>query len=485
MKKYIELLFVLAMIGFLASCSKDDDTNDGGSGGSPEPSSQEIQLPKDLRAVWFTTVWELDWPQKQYNKEAQQKLYINYLEEFKKYNINAVFVQVKSKGDAFYKSKYEPWSKHITGKRGQDPGYDVMQFMIDEAHKRGLEFHAWINPYRIDTRGGASDSFDPLLMDNVDPSMYIDLPTLRIYNPALPEVRERLRDIVDEIITNYDVDGIVMDDYFYPSASQGGGDKFPDDADYKKYAKPGQSKADFRFENVNLMVKMIHELIVSKKPQVAFTMSPQGNNENNKGLYADPVTWSKEGWVDFIMPQLYYTKENDFQKWATFWSRYSYYQTPMVAYGLYKVNTEAGFNAQTLQNQFDFINRDPRYQGTSFYSAKYFLSEKVDAAMQVVKKQFAKPALIPYSGRKGLAKPKTPTNFELAGNRLLWDATKEASKYAVYRVKPADYDKKKVVAELVAITKETECVVSESGRYYVTAVNKINHESELSKAITK
>ena len=489
MKQNIKLLAIVFLMGFIAACSSDNDDNGTeGPGEKPgPPAQQDIILPKDLRAVWFTTVWELDWPTKQYNKEAQQQLYIDYLDEFKKYNINAVFVQVKSKGDAFYKSKFEPWSKHITGQRGQDPGYDVMQFMIDEAHKRDLEFHAWINPYRIDTRGSVNEEFDPLLMD-LDDNMYIDLPTLRIYNPARPEVRERLRDIVDEIISNYDVDGIVMDDYFYPAENQGGGDGFPDDKDFKELAEADQSKKEFRTDNVNKMVKMIHELIITKKPQITFTMSPQGNDDNNKKLYADPVEWCKKGWVDFIMPQLYYTKETDFQKWANYWSRYSYYKTPMVAYGLYKVDNpkeSPGFTAQTFQNQFNYISRDPRYQGSSFYSAKYFLSEKVSSAMDVVKKHFAKPALIPFSGRKGLTAPKAPTNLELINNTLKWSSDEKDVKYAVYRIQPNDYEKKKVIAELVTITDKTESSISQKGKYYVTAINKINHESKLSSAVHK
>lgn len=479
--KNIKKIAVVILMGLIASCSSDSDNNNiEGPGENPGPSQQEIILPKEMRAVWLTTVWELDWPQQEYNEIAQKKMYIDYLDEFAKFNINTVFVQVRSMADAFYESKYEPWSKNITGERGKAPNYDVMKFMIEEAHKRGLEFHAWINPYRIATRANQTDAFPPLLMD-IDKKMYIDCQKIRVYNPARPEVRERLKNIIEEIITNYDIDGIVMDDYFYPSLESG--EKFLDDEDFKELGTPNQTIEQFRFANVNEMVKTIHELIVSKKPELSFTISPQGNAANNQGIYADVEKWCKEGLLDFVMPQLYY-QMTDFNNWTSYWSRYSYEAIPMVAYGIYNMG-KPNYPAELLDQQFNTIKRYPRYQGASFYSAKYFTTEKVEAVLNIIKKQFNRPALIPHNGREVIPRPNTPRELELVGNTLKWNSGNGNYRFAIYRVEPDLYNAKKVIAELVAITKDKSHEITKPGKYYITAINENNHESELSDPIQK
>lgn len=473
MKKF-KLIAIFCFIAFLASCSSDDN------GGGKEPDindKQEIILPKDLRAVWFTTVWQRDWPQNQFDVATQKKMYTDYLDKMKEANFNAIFVQVRSMADAFYNSKYEPWSSSITGKRGQDPGYDVMKFMVDEAHKRGLEFHAWINPFRISTRAKATDQFAPLMMD-LDKSMYVDCLKIRVYNPGKPEVRQRLADIVLEIIQNYAVDGIVMDDYFYPSLEPG--EEFPDSKDFADFGENGQSRDQFRFSNVDKTIKLLHETIIKTRPEVTFTVSPQGNADNNAKIYADVEKWTKERWVDFVMPQLYYTEPN-FSKWVNHWSRYSWYSVPMIAYGLYRIE-DGGFTVDQIQKQFDVVDRYPRFQGTTFYSAKALFSgdTKVD---NLIKSRFSKPAIIPHNGREVLPKPKAPVGVGLSSGKLVWDSDNTDVVYAVYRVKPVDYAKKKVIAELVEITKNKNLLIDQNGRYYVTAVNVYNHESDLSKFV--
>ena len=205
----------LALCVLLVVACHRDDKND-----QPDLSNQPILAKKELRGVWMATVWGLDWPQGEYDGEAQKASYIAYMDLFKQNNINAVFVQVRGMADAFYKSAYEPWCQYLTGQADKDPGYDVLRFMIDEAHKRGIAFHAWLNPYRVATKKADAAAF-PALDSRIPQAMTVDYKTIRMYNPALPEVRQRIFDIVKELITKYDVDGVHIDDYFYPSLASG------------------------------------------------------------------------------------------------------------------------------------------------------------------------------------------------------------------------------------------------------------------------
>lgn len=216
-------LCTLLSVAFFA-CGKEEQpfkpggsTGGGGTGGGGTTDPVKVEFPrKELRGVWVATVWELDWPMGAHDEASQKKKYTDYLDLFQECGINAVFFQIRSKADAYYESQYEPWSKTITGTVGKNPGYDVLKFLIDETHARGMQFHAWINPYRVETRGSASAEF-PALDPKIPASMVKDYNKIRVYNPALPEVQDRIAAIVKEIITKYDVDGLHMDDYFYPS----------------------------------------------------------------------------------------------------------------------------------------------------------------------------------------------------------------------------------------------------------------------------
>ena len=209
---------------------------------------------KEMRAVWMATVYGIDWPNTLYTQAAQKRLYTKYLDSLKALNINTVFFQVRSMADAFYNSPYEPWSRFITGQVNKNPGYDVLKFLIDEAHKRCMSFHAWINPYRIATRSDNTKSF-PALDSRIPKTLIKDYNKIRVFNPALPETRAYLDTIVKDLITKYNVDGIHMDDYFYPSLTSG--ESMNDDAEYKKYGGSFSDITNWRRENVNLMVQSL------------------------------------------------------------------------------------------------------------------------------------------------------------------------------------------------------------------------------------
>jgi uncharacterized lipoprotein YddW (UPF0748 family) len=432
---------------------------------------------KEMRAVWIASVFGLDWPQSVFNMEAQKKQYTDYLDKFKAMNINAIYFQVKGMGDAFYNSPYEPWSSSITGTRGLNPGYDVLKFMIDEAHARDIEFHAWMNPYRVSTRS-AGGSF-ATLSSTVDPTWVVDFPTIRIYNPALPEVRLRLIDIVKDIIVKYDVDGIHFDDYFYPE-----GQTFADQADYAKYGAGINTIQEFRRENVNKAIKGVYDAIVVTKPSVVFSVSPAPEIAKNfNSLYADVVKWNREGWVDVVIPQLYQeigNRFNDFQQRLGEWSQNSFKAALMVGYGFYKFGdptSPAAFQTSAeLQSQFDLANLNSKVVGSVMYSAKFFNLNRVGVTDRLTT-IYQNPAVMPFLGRTVAPAPSTATNVRLENGELKWNSTGNAKSVVYF------FSDSKKVGKVLVITKLNTISAVSKGFYSVSTLNVDSQESKPSDLI--
>ncbi|MCI7309521.1 MAG: family 10 glycosylhydrolase [Prevotella sp.] len=474
MRKWTKICFAALLALCVVSCEDDNK--------EVEKTTPRVQLPaKELRGVWMATVWGLDWPSS-HDAAQQKQQYIDYLDLFAANNINAVFVQVRGMADAFYPSQYEPWSKTLTGVAGQDPGYDVLAFMIEEAHRRGIAFHAWMNPYRIATRAAKADKF-PELPASIPQAWVNDYSTIRVYNPALPEVQQRIVDIVKDVVTKYDVDGIHFDDYFYPELTT---DTIVDTTEYKLYGKDKYKYGgEFRRSNVDKVVKNVHDAIQAIRPDVVFSISPAANNETNYNkLYADVVKWSQEGWTEMIIPQLYFatgSASTSFNQRLHWWSQFTYNNALMVGYGIYKFGDAAqGTVYQTaadLQQQFDFAATRPKVKGSVLYSAKNLKENKV-GIMDIIKQVYAHPALLPYLKKQPMVQPATPTDLQLSGNMLTWKSGTDVY-YAVYR-----YNGEGQVATLAGITKEPRMQLTEKGTYFVTALNGKNHaESEVSDMI--
>lgn len=474
-RNFVSLIAVLVLALLLNSCKKKAGDV------APAPVTDAPIFPKkEMRAVWMATVFGLDWPQGVYNVTNQKQQYINYLEKFKALNINTVFVQVKGMGDAFYNSSYEPWSASITGTRGVDPGYDVLKFMIDEAHARGIEFHAWMNPYRISTRANSSSSF-PALHSTVKPEWVLDFPTIRIYNPALPEVQQRLVDIVKETITKYDVDGIHFDDYFYPE-----GETFSDQADYQKYGAGIATVQDFRRENVNKAIKGVHDAILATKPSVVFSVSPAPEiTKNYNTLYADLKKWNQEGWVDIVIPQLYQevgNQFNDFQLRLAEWTNNSFKAALVVGHGFYKFGDatmpSAFQSSAELQKQFDLTKMNSKVVGNAMYSAKYLDLNKVgvtDKLASIYKNQ----AVMPFVGRAVAPAPAAATNVRLEGTDLKWATSGDVRSVVYY------FSDLKKEGKVLSITKSNSIAATAVGYYSVSTVNIDNQESTPSALIER
>lgn len=476
--KYLKYLAIILLIAFAASCSSERDEEEE----EIEPPVATITLQKkELRGAWIATVWELDWPRTIRGEDAQKKAYTDLLDKLVDTGVNAVFVQIRSNGDAFYNSPYEPWSKWITGTKGKDPGYDVLAFMLKETHARGLEFHAWLNPYRIETRGSGGDRFSDL-DPKINKDWVKDYDKIRIYNPALPEVRERIGEIVKDIITKYAVDGIHIDDYFYPSP--GSYTSLNDEEEYKKYGAGYASIAEFRKGNIDKAVEKIYKVIVENKPEVVFSVSPTGNNDYNvNSLYADATKWCREGWVDILIPQLYYatgSTESSFNSRLNWWSLNTQKAVLMVGHGLYKFGDEtAGSQFQTtseLLQQFKYTRANAKVQGSVMYSAKYYEENKL-GVIDVLKNQlYNNLSLIPFAGRKVAPEPAKITNIILDGSMIRWDVVGNV-RTVVYKIT----DNK---GAIVGITADKRFTLPEKGNYCLTVLNEDNVESDISNIIS-
>lgn len=284
------------------------------------PSIPGAKNGKAMKGAWVSTVFNLDWPSTSSagNPDKQKKEFDSLLDKLQAAGFNSVFVQVRPSGDALYPSQLVPWSKVLTGTQGKQPGYDPLQYMVSSAHARGMQFHAWFNPFRATTddktTGLAANhvaKLHPEWIVNADNKLYI--------NPGIPEARQHIIDTVMEVVRGYDIDGVHLDDYFYPS-----GVAFADDAAFKTYNSQAiANKGDWRRDNINQFIRQLGDEIHDVKPNVSYGVSPFGVWRNKKAdstgsdttagvsayddMYADVRTWIQNGWVDYVAPQIYWS----------------------------------------------------------------------------------------------------------------------------------------------------------------------------------
>ena len=370
----------------------------------------------EFRAVWIATVVNIDWPKTSTDNVAKQKAdYIEILDAYKKLNYNAVIVQIRSVGDAFYPTELAPWSRFLTGKEGQAPKpyFDTLAWMIAETHARGFEFHAWMNPYRA-----TMDYNTSLLSPQHDffkhPDWMIKYGGKYYYNPALPEVQNHLLAIVEEVVEKYDIDAIHFDDYFYPYRIKG--ELFNDTASFNKYGN-SLSIEDWRRSNVNNFVRCVSLSIKNIKPWVQFGISPFGvwrnksvdprgseteaGQTNYDDLFADPLAWMQNKWIDYLVPQLYWSMDHpkaSYSKLLRWWSENSTNTAVYIGNGTYKINTDSDKrwnNPQEIPNQIDITRSYKNIQGNAFFSAKSFLNRNQNVTKLLMEDQYRYPALTP------------------------------------------------------------------------------------------
>ncbi|HEY7485052.1 MAG TPA: family 10 glycosylhydrolase [Streptosporangiaceae bacterium] len=461
-----------------------------------------------LRGMWIATVTGMDWPAGAKSAAAQQTRYRRLLDTAKAMRLNAVFVQVRPTADAFYASPYEPWSQWITGRQGRDPGYDVLGFMLKEAHARGLEFHTWFNPYRVSRQ----KKLKKLATSNParrHPDWVRKYGDGLWYDPGLPQVRDLVSNVVLDVVRKYDIDGVHFDDYFYPYPEGGA---FPDQATYKKYGKGFASKAGWRRNNVNTLIQRVSDEVHKAKPWVRFGISPFGVWRNRStdpagsatralqsydDIYADSRLWVKKGWVDYILPQLYWPigdSRADYRTLTAWWSRQvrGTGVQLLIGHGAYRVGEPGPWRrAAELSRQVAISDKSPEVSGNVFFSARDVLSNRRGFAAKIVADHYTRPALAPVAAGRPNAKPpahvKTTTDGKAVTIR--WQGPADTL-YAVYRA-----DGKKAACAPVdpraLITTVRAGGISDptvkpgaSYTYYVTALDRANHQSTPARGST-
>ncbi|MEX0987837.1 MAG: family 10 glycosylhydrolase [Bacteroidales bacterium] len=288
---------------------------------------------REMRSTWIATVSNLDWPKSEHrnNPEAQKTDLINMFEMIRSTNLNAVFLQVRPECDALYQSAYEPWSRYLTWNQGDDPGYDPLQFAIEEGHKRGIEVHAWLNPYRINASsndGGEYYHSTHIYMEHPEWTIAYDNGR-KILNPGNPEVMSYIGNVVRDLVSNYNIDGVHFDDYFY---AYGGTPSSLDEPEYTAYGN-GMSLGDWRRDNVNRMMDTVYTTIQDVNASVRFGVSPFGiyksglpqgisGLDSYSTIYCDPIAWLQDGTVDYLTPQIYWPTggAQDFETLTNWWA---------------------------------------------------------------------------------------------------------------------------------------------------------------------
>lgn len=348
----------------------------------------------ELRGAWVSTVFNLDWPSKgSYGKmEVQKNEYIKLLDELQGMGMNAVFVQVRPSADAIYPSNLVPWTSFLTGTAGKDPGYDPLQFLIEETHRRGMEFHAWFNPFRAST-GSDTSKLPANHVAKEHPEWIVKFGSTLYINPGIPEARQSIINVIMEVVQRYDIDGVHLDDYFYPTGETTSS-KFNDDSTYKSYNyMQFTNKGDWRRDNINSFVRDLGQSIEAVKPAISYGISPFGvwrnkakditGSDSKAGItaydnyYADVQTWIQNGWVDYVAPQLYWSLSRNEVRYdilADWWANEVKGTNVKlyIGHAPYKLGTkEIGWNsASEIINQLKYNEGIPEIKGSIFFSAK-------------------------------------------------------------------------------------------------------------------
>ena len=471
---------------------------------------QQSPYPKrEFRGAWIQAV------NGQFRGIPTEKLkqtLIDQLNSLQGAGINAIIFQVRPEADALYASQLEPWSRFLTGVQGQAPSpyWDPMQFMIDECHKRGMEFHAWINPYRVKTSLKSELSANHLY--NIHPEWFVTYNNQLFFDPALPESRRHICMVVADIVSRYDVDAIHMDDYFYPYPAKGM--DFPDDASFARYGGGFTNRADWRRSNVNILIQKIHETIRGLKPWVKFGISPFGIYRNEKNdplgsktnglqnyddLYADVLLWARNGWVDYNIPQIYWQIGHpaaDYETLVKWWAKNTENRPLFIGQSVMNTIQNADPKNPSMNQLPRTMALERAYQtigGSCQWPASAVVENAGKYRDALVQEYHKYPALVPvfdFMDDKAPGKVrKVKKVWTEDGYMLFWtppkakDEMDRAVQYVVYRFG----DKEKVniddASHIVAVTRNNFYKLpykdgKNKYRYVVTALDRLHNESK-------
>ena len=453
------------------------------------------------------------------SRETMQQTLTYQLDELQKDGVNAIIFQVRPECDALYSSRIEPWSRFLTGTQGKNPGWDPLAWMITECHKRGMELHAWINPYRAKTKGTAALAGNHICV--VDPQSYFEYNGQYILNPGIPSNRDYICKVAADIVSRYDIDGFHMDDYFYPYPAAGL--DIPDGDQFEEYNNGGfKDIRDWRRDNVNVFVKQLSETIHNIKPWVKFGVSPFGIYRNKKSdpvngsdtnglqnyddLYADVLLWVNNGWVDYCVPQLYWEighKAADYDTLINWWNRFCGNRPLYIGEDIERTAKYPDLhnpNINQMSAKFKLHEQMKNVQGTVLWYAKAAVDNTGNYGTMLRRNYWRYPALQPRmtfidADAPGKVRKVKPV-WTADGYMLFWTTPKgkdwkdEAVKYVVYRFKKGEKVNIDNPSKIVTITSDTYISLPyQDGKtkytYVVTALDRLQNESKAVKKNVK
>ena len=469
------------------------------------------QNKREFRGAWIQAV-NGQWVGVGTQKMQQTLTY--QLDELMKDGVNAIIFQIRPECDALYQSNIEPWSRFLTGKQGVAPSpyWDPLQWMVTECHKRGMELHAWINPYRAKTK--TTHELDSRHVALRHPEWVFEYDDQYILNPAIPECRNFICHVVGDIVRRYDVDGLHIDDYFYPYPAAG--QTIPDDQLFRSNPRGFTNKGDWRRDNVNIFIRQLSDTIHQNKPWVKFGVSPFGiyrnkkndpNGSNTNGLqnyddlYADVLLWVNKGWVDYNVPQLYWEighKSADYQELIGWWNRYASNRPLFIGEDVERTVKNADLrnpNIHQLAAKVQLRSQMRNVQGAVLWYAKAAVDNIGNYGTSLRSTYWRYPALQPQmpfidgKAPKKVRKPKV-INTQEDGNVLFWREPKgkgwknQAVRYVVYRFNNGEPINIDDPSHIVAITPNTFYRLparSQHSTYVITALDQLSNESKIKK----
>ena len=379
------------------------------------PNQSLAQASPEFRGVWVATVDNIDWPsQGNFNTDSQKTEFIHLLDMHQRNGLNALIVQVRPCTDAFYPSQYEPWSEWLTGTQGKPPipYYDPLAFMVTETHKRGMAFHAWMNPYRAEFNLSNS-SISATHITKLHPEWFLTYGDKRYFDPGNKQAQQYVTAVVTDVVSRYNIDAIHFDDYFYPYRIPG--KEFPDEASYQQFGK-GMKKDDWRRSNTDSIIAKLSRAIKKENSTCQFGISPfgvwrtqekdpvegsktNGASSNYDDLYADILLWLKKGWIDYVAPQLYWEighRIAPYEVLLNWWSKHTYGKQCYIGLGIYRAGTNAPWkDVNQLPRQIEALRNTPNISGMIFFSSKTFEKNPNGWSDSLRLNYFKEPASLP------------------------------------------------------------------------------------------
>lgn len=468
-----------------------------------------LHAAREFRAMWLSSVINLDFPSAGgLSKDAIMAEYRGWLDLAQEFHHNAIVVQIRPTADAFWPSDYAPWSQWLTGRTdGTGPGWDPLAEIIAETHARGIEFHAWFNPFRASmstSLGGIGGDIDKLPAGHAlreHPEWAVVYPrrdrtrSQISFDPGVPAARRYVEDSILEVVRMYDIDAVHFDDYFYPYAVNG--EEFNDAASFASYGSG--SRADWRRSNINALVQEMNSRIKEIDPSVKFGISPFGiwknatsaggagtnGTESYDAIYADTRTWVRNGWVDYIAPQIYWNigfKVADYTALAPWWVRQADGTDVQVYIGQadYKVGSGGAWNSPGELSSQIALARSAGVDGFIHFRAEFLRDDPLGAQTRYRTERYATPALSPTMPQLPATPPSAPSAVTLSadGNRvrLEWKPSSGAARYAIYRVSG---DRANLVAHVGGTS-----FTGAAGTYCVSALDRAWNEGDASAPVS-